>query len=469
MCSWIRTSRRPSSLRARLTAWYLLFLGSTLLLCLALVFVSRVRGLSGELDAEVTWRARQTAIDFASTWLALDVRSALQEDAGAHRVPLVVRDVSGAVLFRSPVFPPLTWDGEQHLTDAARDTGRAVSIRDRRGLGWRVATVVVERPGATSLTLQMGESDGSVRHAARQLALVFGLLLVVVLVVAGYGGCVLARRALAPVDAIVEQVRQIQATRPGDRLGLDAGSEELNRLIRTLNQMLDRLEVSVRGAQRFAAHVSHELQTPIAAMRSMAESGLGRAGDDRDEMVADLLAELERLSTLVRDLRVLTATDGGHLLDATERVDLAALTSDACEIAAAMAVDRQIAVDVAIRCRPVVSGSTLHLRRVLLNLVENAIKYSRRHGRIDITLDRAGDRAVLSVADRGYGIPPADLPHVFEPFYRADPARSRATGGAGLGLAIVSQIVRLHAGDVSVTSEPGVGSCFTVHLPAVFD
>jgi two-component system, OmpR family, sensor kinase len=293
------------------------------------------------------------------------------------------------------------------------------------------------------------------------------LFFFVVLSAASYGGSFIARRALAPVDAIVGRVRAIQASQLHERLRLRTGSEELDRLVETLNGMLDRIETSMEGARRFAADASHELQTPIAAIRTAVEMCAldNRASPAFRVTASDLLGDLERLSTLVRDLRLLALADAGRLLDRFAVVDLSALASDCGDIARAMAEPKGIQVDTAIEPDISVYGNELNLRRVLLNLLQNAVSYSRSRSTMRVSLTPLDTDALLSVADQGCGIGPDDLPHIFERFYRADPARARDTGGTGLGLAIADQIVRGHGGRMEVSSVVNEGSVFSVFLP----
>ena len=466
MFSAIRRRLRLSSVRARLTFWYLLTLGTTLVLFGSFVLLIRARTLYRELDAELEVRAHQLAGDLRSSLLALDVGERLHAEPRAAEAPLMVWDSPDTLLFRSPAFPALDWSGERALGMALRDHRSIVGVVGRDGIPLRIASVAIGRPGTEGLVLQVAVSTLPARRTLWQLALAMLASIGIVLVMASYGSGVTARRALAPVDAIVERVRRIQASRLSDRLDIEAGSEELDRLVSMLNQMLDRIEVSMRSARRFAADASHELQTPIAAMRGVVETWLrgdGRGADDT-RVAADLLTEIERLSDLVRDLRLLALAEAGHLLEAPTPIDLAALAGECCEIAQAIAEEKHVAVTVDVRDRPIVSGNALHLRRLVLNLTQNAIRYSRPVSSVCVSIRTLDGRAILSVQDHGCGIGPDDLPHIFEPFYRADPARARDTGGTGLGLTIADQIARAHGGAIAVTSVLGEGSTFTLSL-----
>jgi len=467
MSSGILARLRPRSLRARLTLWYLLTLSGALGALAVFVFASQARTSYHELDRELQVRLLGFVADRRAALLTLDVAGVLANEVAAE-APVLVRQASGPVLFRSEGFPRLDWASERGAAAAVRDRTPLVTVADISGAPLRVATTVVPRPGAESLIVQWAASLAPVRRKLVRLALGMVLSIVVVLVLASYGSAFTARRALAPVDEIVRRVQLIQATHIKERLEARTGSDEIDGLATTLNEMLDRIEGSLRSARRFAADASHELQTPLAAMRGAAEICLraDRPPTEYRTLAADLLAETERLSTLVRDLRLLALAEQGQILEEVEAVDLAGLVSECCEIASATAEEKQVLVETFMRGRPMVLGSPLHLRRVVLNLLQNAIRYSPAASRVVVTVARPHGHAMLMVVDHGCGIDAEDLPHIFEPFYRADPARARATGGSGLGLAIVEQIVRLHGGTIKVASVPGRGSVFAVYLPS---
>ncbi len=467
MLSSIRARLRLGSVPARLTFWYLLTLGASLAGFAVFVYLVRARTLYRELDAQLDEQAHRVVAELRPALLALDPGAELAAHPQAAAWPIVVRQVPGRVLYRSPAFPPLDRAGERWLSAVARTTPQFVSARSRTEGAVRIVTHLVDRPGAETLALQLAGPTAPVRRALAQLALTMALAIALVLAVASYGSTSTARRALAPVDEIVRRVRHIQAAQLDARLDVRAGSEELDRLVATLNEMLDRIEASVRAARRFAADASHELQTPVAAMRAAVELCLKgeRQADHYRDMAVDLLAEIERLSALIRDLRLLALADAGHLISSPEPVDLAAVVADCCEIARTIAEEKQIHIETTLEARPVVRGSALHLRRVVLNLTENAIRYSPPSSVVRVVVGAGEGHARIAVRDEGPGIEAADLPHIFEPFYRADPARARETGGTGLGLAIADQVVRAHGGRIEVTSAPGRGSTFTVWLP----
>jgi signal transduction histidine kinase len=467
MFSAIRRRLTRSSLRARLTFWYLLTLGATLTVFAGGLLLLRARSAFETLDADLQVRAHRLSADLRQDLFSLDVADALASDPLAITEPISVRSSAAVTIYRSPAFPELNWSGEGDAIAAARVKSGERTLQDKNGRSFRVTTLEIARPGAERLVLQVAVAESVVTTPLGELALVLGITIAFVLTVAGWGSSYTVGRALAPVDSIVERVRDIQAHRLGERLDVRADSQELDRLVGTLNAMLDRIEASMSSARRFAADASHELQTPIAAIRGSLDMCLrvGSPAEDWRGTAVEVLEDLDRLSELVRDLRLIALAEAGHLLDERESVPLADLVQDCCETAAVIA-DAQ---DVRVTTEPfdpvIVSGSSRHLRRVLLNLLQNAIRYSPSGASVQVSVGQADHMAMLTVSDAGCGIDPADLPHIFEPFYRADPARARNTGGSGLGLAIADQIVRAHGGHIDVRSTPAHGSTFSVSLP----
>jgi signal transduction histidine kinase len=455
------------SLRARLTFWYLLTLGVTLSLFAGGLLLLRARSTFDAIDQSLTGRARQLSTDLLPDLLSADVDGALASDPRASTELLIVRNDAGVPIFRSPVFPELTRSAEAEAREAATTGGGERTIRDRNGRAYRIVMLRVSRQGASPVILQLAGTQSAATTPLSQLALLLGVAILFVLAVAGWGSNYTVGRALAPVDSIVSRVQHIQAHRLGARLDVRADNQELDRLITTLNAMLDRLEASMSSARRFAADASHELQTPIAAIRGTLDMCL-RVDCTAEEWrgtAVDLLEDLDRLSELVRDLRLIALAESGHLLDAREPVPLLDLVEDCCDTAEVIAEAHQVQVTTGALEPVTVNGSAQHLRRVLLNLLQNAIRYSPAGASVRVSVGRADGLATMTVADTGCGIDATDLPHIFEPFYRADPARSRDTGGSGLGLAIVDQIVRAHGGQVHVESAPELGSTFSVSLP----
>ena len=396
-----------------------------------------------------------------------DLARVLAAQAALSAVPVTVRRAGGDPVFTSRTFPVLLPAWELAARQGAASGLAFQTIRDAAREEQRLATRTVTSPRGIGYVVQLVAHPGSIDEGIQELAAAQGMGILLVLIVATYGSGFMARRALAPIDEIIARGREIRAHDLGKRLEVVADTVELELLVRSLNEMLERLEEPVHRAHRFAANVSHELQTPLTAMRFAIEAAQqsGRTAERYQEIADDLLAEIDRLSTLIRDLRLLAIAGAGQLVARPEPFDLGEVVQQCCEIARAAADGRQIAIDEHIVPGVIVTGSPLHLRRVILNLTDNAIRYSPPESTIAVRMDCDEGVAEVSVSDRGCGIAEDDLPRIFEPFFRADRARARDTGGSGLGLAIADQIVRAHHGRIAVESEPNDGSTFTIHVP----
>lgn len=295
-------------------------------------------------------------------------------------------------------------------------------------------------------------------------------LLLVVLVVSGLGaivaaaivGRLLAGRALRPIDTITQTALAISRADDLDKRIAQVGpQDEVGRLAKTFNVMLDRLEGLFRGQQRFIADISHELRTPLTTIRGNVDL-MRRMKSVDEESLNAIQAESDRMTRMVGDLLLLAQADAGQPIR-WENVELDTLVLEVYRQMRPIADG--IELNISEEDQVCVMGDADRLKQLLLNLVDNAIKYTPKDGKVTFGLRRAESWAVLTVADTGIGIPAQDLPHVFERFYRVDKARSRAAGGTGLGLSIVQWIVQAHGGKIDVQSEPGKGTRFTVRLP----
>jgi heavy metal sensor kinase len=260
--------------------------------------------------------------------------------------------------------------------------------------------------------------------------------------------------------------RRISAEDLSERVERTRTRDELDRLAETMNDMLARLEQAFAQSRRFAADAAHELRTPLAALRGTTEVALrgDRSPQEYRKVLASSLEEVERLIRLSEDLLLLSRSLAGPE-PAQERVDLEPLLLEGLDAGARLGQAAGVSVRIESAAPAVVRGDATALRRALLNLVENAVKYTPRGGKVELSLTAEEGTASLTVSDTGMGVDPADAERIFEPFVRLDAARSRDTGGAGLGLAIARSIVVAHRGTLSVESRPGSGSRFTIRLP----
>src|SRR5207245_9407843 len=291
----------------------------------------------------------------------------------------------------------------------------------------------------------------------------------IAVLLAGFGGYALARKALAPIDSMATQAKKISADKLGDRLSIENPEDELGKLGTVFNAMLGRLQAAFDQLRRFTADASHELRTPLTAIRSVGEVALQdqKSPPEYRDVIGSMLEEVDRLTRLVENLLALSRADAGHIQ--LQRADLSLLTlaHEARSLVEVLAEEQQqrIAVDgddPDLR----VSADRLILQQAIVNLLDNAIKYSPVERRIVIRVRRGGDSQVfLEVIDQGPGIPTEHRSRVFERFYRVDSARTREWGGAGLGLSIVQWAVEAHGGEITLESEEGRGCTFRMSLP----
>ena len=287
------------------------------------------------------------------------------------------------------------------------------------------------------------------------------------LTLAGFGGYLLAARGLAPLASMADQARRITGSNLETRIRIGDAAEELTVLVTSFNELLSRLDQSFESMRRFVADASHELRTPISIIRGEAEVALSgqRTAAEYGDSLAIVLDESRRLSRLVDDLLNLARADAGKVKLRMQEFYLNDLLAECCRGAQTLAGARNLSLECSPGADTPFHGDEELLRRLLMNLLDNAIRYTPPGGKVSATLEANGVGLSLRVSDTGVGIPAEDARHVFERFYRASYARSREDGGFGLGLAIVKWIAESHQGAVECISQPGVGSTFTVALP----
>jgi len=308
--------------------------------------------------------------------------------------------------------------------------------------------------------------EARVEQQLDEILLVLALGLPVVVALAGAGGYLMARRALAPIDQLAAESRRITADRLHERLTVPNAHDEIGRLAAVVNETFGRLESSFDQLRRFTADASHELRTPLSVIRGIGELGLRetRTPAEYKEAMGSMLEEVDRLTRLVDTLLQLSRGDAGMLRLSRDVVDLADLAREVAASLNLLAEERRQRVDVAAAASVRVLADRSVLRDAVTNLVDNAIKYSPAGSTIRIHVDGGPERATLTVADEGAGIAPEHRDRIFDRFYRIDEARSREMGGAGLGLAIAKWAVEANGGQIAL--EPaGIGSVFRISLP----
>jgi two-component system, OmpR family, sensor kinase len=481
------------SIRLRLALWYTAFLAFMFVVFAPAVYVSVERQLFAEADrwlAPVADRVVRSVTGNAGALDSLKSSSSTQAtgDASAAQVLnalaayqdldlerftspgvfIELLDANGKVMARSPnlqggslpvpdgAFASAWWGTPDSFTtswNGTRYRGYLAPIAgDREPRGFVLA----------GRSLQ--DIDGSL--GSLRLFLLAGNLAGLLLAVGV--GWLIARNGLRPIEEITGIARSIALSQGfGQRVKVGESRDEVGRLAVTLNEMLASLDTAYAAQRRFVADASHELRSPLTSIRSnidILRRALDAPREDRAEALSDVAAEVDRMSRLTSDLLLLARADAGHKIEMS-RLSMDRLLAD---------VHRQMgsqAQAVHLELGPVrkvaVTGNPVWLKQLLLILLDNALKYTPPGGSVRLSLDREEGMAVVRVSDTGIGIASDDLAHVFERFYRADKARARDEGGAGLGLSIAHWIAEEHEGELTVESEQGNGTTFTLRMPAV--
>jgi heavy metal sensor kinase len=322
--------------------------------------------------------------------------------------------------------------------------------------------------GGNKYILEMGTAITPVEIALHKLILTLLLSLPVIVLIAASGGSLLVRHALRPVVEMQATAEQISFGKLRQRLPVTKSGDAIDQLAITLNKMLDRLDQAYQQASRFSADASHEIRTPLTIMRSEMEAILGEQSMPQNvrERIGSVLEEGERLSAIVESLFSLARLDAGEAKIKNDPCDLSELLRSTLDQMQLLADEKNISVTIDAKQPASVMGDAARLRQIIVNLLDNAIKYTMPGGSVSIATKMAGSSVSLIVRDNGVGIPPDALPHIFERFYRADKVRSRTTiQGAGLGLSIVQAICHAHGGSIDASSQEGISTTLTVTLP----
>ena len=506
------------SVRIRLAAWYAGILAASLILLGGLAYAILMQGLHKDVDQSLLTVARAVAESAAGRVVGPSnptMEELVRELFGASPFDRFVQflDPGGQPLAMAPnvrgrQVPP----SEEALHNATLGlaTFETLELGERHPI--RVLTYPVMERGRVLQLLRVAISLEGVNAALRKFLLAAAVLLPVATVLAGAGGYLLARRALRPVDQMTRAVRRIEANSLGERIAAPGADDELGRLARTLNDMLDRLEGAFAEIRRFTADASHELRTPLTILKGEVEVALRTPRDPAEyrKVLESSLEEVNRMARMVENLLTLTRADAGQLTLERRPVEIGHVLARVVARGRGLADGRGIALSLAEGPTATVLADAERLEQAFFNLVDNGVKYTPQDGRVAVRWrlapggagvggrglpagivagSRVGDASetnraarepgavapggahigpgsvVVEVEDTGIGIGAADRGLVFQRFYRADRARSRAEGGSGLGLAIVKSIIEAHGGSVAVQSALGHGSTFTVTLP----
>jgi len=478
------------SVRVRLTLWY------TAVLALVLVVLSL-------LTYFIFWRSTLQRTDVSLSELSeaflTTLDAEVKDQTGPNSLKLAgqvaitehrfrdhvfaIFDSAGNTVVSSQDVPPaspdtgsvasraLSSDSFQRFLDASSRSERLFGKVRGGEDGYRAFARHFSSAGKT-YTLVILQSLHAQEEMLEEVTSTFAWVIPIALLLASVGGYFLARKSLAPVVAMSSQAGRIGAANLHERLAVQNDRDELGHLAMSFNSLLDRLSQSFERQQRFMADASHELRTPVAILRGEAEVALSqqtRSLEEYRESLGVLHHEAQRLTHIVEDLFTLTRADAGQYPLQPRDFYLDELVGECVHSARTLALAKKISLNFEGATESPIRADESLLRRMILNLLDNAIKYTPEGGRVTVTCRRAADQYIVSIADTGGGIAVELQPRIFERFFRADKARSRAEndgGGAGLGLSISRWIAEAHHGRLELTRSDSLGSTFTAHLPA---
>ena len=459
---------RNFSIQTRLTAWYFLSLGFIVALFATGSWFALRASMYHAIDRELGYHiaAAVPFVQNSSLSTHKQFARAFTESPDASIMDLLVQftdDQSNLLyesdvlaLHRVPVMRPGPADGSVELSTVGK-SGWPVRVASRH--------IVVN---GTGLTVHVVEPLRDILNSLREYTVYLAFMILVALVLVALAGYWMSRRALAPIEQIRREADAIDPSDLTSRLRVPPTDDELARLARTLNAMLARIEAGFRSIEQFTADASHELRAPLSLIITAGEVSLRRerSREELAEALEKIVRNARHMSKLVENLLALARGDAHRQSVETVRMDLAPILRELCaELAPAAHAKGLELASLGAENAAWVKGDGAELRRLFLILLDNAIKYTET-GSIKLVACADGSCVKVALADTGIGIEAAALPHIFDRFWRADKVRSRAEGGAGLGLSLAAQIVKHHDANFEVASEVGKGTVFTVQFPA---
>jgi two-component system OmpR family sensor kinase len=464
------------TLRTRLTLWYVSALAVALVVVGGLIYALLARALYARIDDNL-----QSVMQSAMTSLANDLaegqdtqdaaRSTAAELASRQQM-LAIYDDTGRLLAEEGRDDDLEFSLPAPDTIPADDVLLVTIVEaedqdDRHRLAFRHVTI---HPSETRYIVAVGSSIEPTDEELESLREILGYVVPIALVIAGFGGWFLARQSLSPVVAMADRARRIGGENLSERLPVVNPRDELGRLAETFNELLGRVETSLTQQRQFMADASHELRTPVATARTAASVALQqphRGEIDYRETLDIIEQQTVRLSRIVDDMFTLARADAGNYPVHRTPMYLDEVVDDVVRAARVLASPKGVSIETATMPSAMYTGDEDLIRRLIVNLLDNAIRHAPHGSTVRVRLEPAPNGYAISISDQGPGIPLGMQPHIFERFYRADAARGRgqSDGGAGLGLALARWIANVHGGDVTLAGSSQEGTTFIVSLP----
>ena len=459
-------------IRAKLTIWYTTLLAASLITFGSILYVALSRNIISSIDARLFSMAdmvSRAVFRPGTVNLPQNFDIFLEHFFGIKTSGNFIQlmDEYGKIVFTSSTL------GKNHLPLSAQTYHHSIAgnatyetIKNIGQYPVRIVTFPLMENGQLISILQVGAplQESTAALNALFYILIFGIPLAVIL--ASGVGWFLAKKALSPVDMVTVLARKIEAGSLNERLDVSGPKDELGRLAKTFNDMIARLELSFKQMKQFTADASHELKTPLTVLKGEMEIALRteKTVEGLKEVIKSSLEEIDKMSALVKSLLNLAKLDSRVRLP-NDNIKLDGIVEERFNQTLPLAKDKGIDMVMVKKEGVVIMGDKIGIGQLLFNLIYNAIKYTPKDGRIEISLEQSDNWAIIKVIDTGMGIAEEDLPHIFDRFYRVDKARTTGAGGVGLGLSICKEIAEAHGGKIEVESEAGKGSVFKVYLP----
>ncbi len=476
-------------IRMQLTLWYASIFTILIGICCGIFYITIKNALNSSLNNMLEIRTQQIAegIDFRNNQIVIhDLTGELPAERkekekepdsddmhpSGHQmdvnsdVIVGILNLKGQPNYTTAAFKEL-FVPPSNFAEARQGQPREDTVIAHNGALVRLYSLPLIARGQTFGVIQVGEPLEHFSHTMQTITITFLLLLPTMILLSFLGGYLLTRHAFEPIYKLTNVAEAIGDGDLKQRVPVPTARDEIQQLAQVFNTMIERLDESFSQQRRFVADASHELRTPVAAIRSMTDVALSQATRPEDyvEVVREVNAEVERLGTLINGLLALARADDGVVQIEQEEAQLDHLAIDVIESLRPLAEQKGIRLLPGEMAPTVIEGDTSRLIQMLISLVDNAITYNNPGGFVRINVTRQGEMARIIVEDTGIGMTKEEIPHIFERFYRGDPARSRAAGGSGIGLSLVDWIVKAHYGQIRVKSLPGRGSSFMIMLP----
>jgi heavy metal sensor kinase len=455
------------TVRVRLTLWYTALLLLILIGFSGALYFTLARALYQRVDDSLAMNAHELAngVNVINGEIALpgdenDISDRKAVRARGYFVRIL--DTDGKVLYTNSTYTPLPITPNA-LAMARRGLSQFETIFIN-GEAYRLHTTPVQDSGRVVGALQIAEALGEIEATLRQLVLVLAVIVPLTLALAIFGGIWFVRHALKPVDQITRSAQRISAQDLSQRLNLNLPNDEVGRLARTFDAMLERLDDAFRRERDFTANASHELRTPLTVMLGEIDVLLQRPRERTEyvSVLSELRTDVEQLSRMTEDLLMLARADAKQIAVTCEELNAARLLQAVADEVRPLAEAQRITLDVQADPALLFWGDEQKMLRTLFNLMDNALKFSPPDTHVLLSAARKGDTVSLCVSDQGPGVASNELLHIFDRFYRGTNGRA---SGAGLGLAIARALVQVQGGEISVESEAGKGTTFTVEMP----